>query len=102
MLEALKAWLISAPILGFPTEDGRFLLGTSLFAVGGVLNQIQDDREVVIVYASHSLRLSQRRYCTTRREMLAAVVMFPVVSSGAQFILRTDHSSPLLIRRWPN
>ena len=26
--EALKACLISAPILGFPTEDGRFLLGT--------------------------------------------------------------------------
>ena len=35
--EALKACLISAPILGFPTEDGRFLLDTdgSLFAVGG-------------------------------------------------------------------
>ena len=67
--EALKACLICAPILGFPTEDGRVLLGTdaSLFAVGGVLNQIQDDREVVITYASHSPRLSQRRYCTTRR-----------------------------------
>ena len=36
-LEALKACLISAPILGFPTKDGRFLLDTdaSLFAVGG-------------------------------------------------------------------
>ena len=34
--EALKACLISAPILGFPTEDGRFILDTdaSLFAVG--------------------------------------------------------------------
>ena len=42
---------------------------------GGVLNQIQGDREVVIAYASRSLRLSQRRYCTTRREMLAAVVL---------------------------
>ena len=46
-----------------------------MFAVGGALNQIQDDREVVIAYASHSLRLSQRRYCTTRREMLAVEVM---------------------------
>ena len=37
--EALKACLISAPILGFPTEQGRFLLDTdaSLFAVGGGL-----------------------------------------------------------------
>ena len=35
--EALKGCLISAPILGFPTEQGRFLLDTdvSLFAVGG-------------------------------------------------------------------
>ena len=75
--KALKTCLISAPILGFPTEDGRFSLDTdaSLFAVVGALNQIQDDREVVIAYASHSLRLSQRRYCTTHREMLAAVVM---------------------------
>ena len=89
--EALKACLISAPILGFPTDNGRFVLDTdaSLFAVGGGgggggdggLNQLQDDQEVVIAYASHSLRLSQR-------EMLAAVVMcthvhtFPIISAG--------------------
>ena len=75
--DTLKTCLLNAPILGFPTEDGRFILDTDagLFAVGGVLNQLQKDREVVIVYASRSLRLSQRRYCTTRREMLAAVVM---------------------------
>ena len=38
--EALKACLVCAPILGFPTEDGRFVLDTdaSLFAVGGVLS----------------------------------------------------------------
>ena len=48
VFEALKDCLISASILGFPTEDGLFLLDTdaSLFAVGGVLNQIQDHREV--------------------------------------------------------
>ena len=40
-----------------------------------MLNQLQDGREVVIAYASRSLRLSQRRYCTTRREMLAMIVM---------------------------
>ena len=75
--EALKACLVCAPILGFPTESGRFVLDTdaSLFAVGGVLSQLQNDREMVIAYASRSLHLWQRRYCTTRREMLAAVVM---------------------------
>ena len=84
--EALKACLISAPILGFPTEDGRFLLDTdtSLFAIGGVL-KVQGDREVVIAYASRSLHLSQRRYCVTRREMLAALVVhtLSVIPSGS-------------------
>ena len=105
--DALKACLISAPILGFPTEDGRFVLDTdaSLFAVGGVLHQLQDDREVVIAYASRSLRLSQRRYCMTRREMLAAVVMcthFRSYLRGAQFSLRTDHSSLRWLQKFRN
>ena len=96
--DTLKACLPHAPILGFPTEEGRFILDTdsSLFAVGGVLNQLQDDQKVVIAYASRSLRLSQRRYCTTRREMLAAVSMCTHFRSyfwGAQFTLRTDHRS---------
>ena len=71
--EALQACLISAPILGFPTEDGRFILDTdaSLLAIGGVLNPGGS----VIAFASRSPRLSQRRYCMTRPEMLAVVVM---------------------------
>ena len=37
VFEVLKTCLISAPILGFPTEDGRFILDTdaSFFVVGG-------------------------------------------------------------------
>ena len=105
--EALKACLVCAPILGFPTEDGRFVLDTdaSLFAVGGVLSQLQKEGEVVIAYASRSLRLSQRRYCTTRREMLAAVVMcthFRSYLRGEQFTLRTDHSSLWWLQRFRN
>ena len=108
--EALKACLISAPILGFPTEKGRFVLDTdaSLFDVGGVLSQLHDDREVVIAYTSHSLRLSQRRYCTARREMLAAVVMCTHFRSylrgggGAQFTIRTDHSSLRWLQKFHN
>ena len=72
---------------------------------GGVLNQLQDDREVVIAYASHNLRLSQRRYCTTRREMLAVVVMcthFRSYLRGAQFTLRTDHSSLRWLQKFRN
>ena len=74
---------------------------------GGVLNQLQDDREVVISYASRSLRLSQRRYCTTRREMLAAVVMCTHFRSylrggGAQLTLRTGHSSLRWLQKFRN
>ena len=105
--DALKACLLSAPILGFPTEEDRFVLDTdaSLFAIGGVLSQIQNEEEVVIAYASRSLRISQRRYCTTRREMLAAVVMcthFRSYLRGSQFTLRTDHSSLRWLQKFKN
>ena len=71
--DALKACLLSAPILGFPTEEDRFVLDTdaSLFAIGGVLSQVQNEEELVIAYASRSLRISQRRYCTTHRNYVA-------------------------------
>ena len=44
--EALNSCLLQAPTLGFPTEADRFVLDTdaSLFAVCGVLNQIQEER----------------------------------------------------------
>ena len=105
--DALKACLLSAPILGFPTEEDRFVLDTdaSLFAIGGVLSQVQNEEEVVIAYASRSLRISQRRYCTIRREMLAAVVMcthFRSYLRGSQFTLRTDHSSLRWLQKFKN
>ena len=52
--------------------------------------------ECVVAYCSHALRPSQRRYCTTRCEMLAAVAMciqFRSYLRGAKFTLRTDHKS---------
>ena len=50
----------------------------------------------MITYASWSFRQSQRRYFTTRREMLAAVTMcnyFRSYLRGAQLTSRTDHQS---------
>ena len=48
--QALRASLIDAPILAFPTETGQYILDTdaSNFGLGGVLSQIQDDRELVV------------------------------------------------------
>ena len=47
----------------------------SNFGLGSVQSQIQDDVECVVAYCSRALRPSQRHYCTTKREMLAAVSM---------------------------
>ncbi len=71
----MKKALITAPVLGFPREDGTFILDTdaSDASVGAELLQIQDGKEVVISYASYVLAPAQRRYCTTRKELLAIV-----------------------------
>ena len=101
----LRASLIPAPILAFPTETGQYILDTdaSNFGPGGVLSQIQNDVERVVAYCSHALRPSQRRYCTTKREMLAAVAMciqFWSYLRGAKFTLRTDHKSLVWLHRF--
>ena len=101
----LRAALIDAPILAFPTETGEYILDTdaSNFGLGGVLSQIQNDQERVVAYCSRALRPSQRRYCTTKREMLAAVAMciqFRSYLRGARFTLRTDHKSLVWLHRF--
>ena len=88
---ALRVALVDTPILAFPTETGLYILDTdaSNFCLGGVLSQVQNDQERV------ALRPTQRRYCTTKREMLAAVAMCIQFRSYllARFTLRTDHKS---------
>ena len=94
----LRESLIHAPILAFPTETGQYIRDTdaSKYGLGGVLSQIQDDVERIVAYCSSALRPSQRCYCTTKREMLAAVAMciqFRSCLRGAKFNLRMDHIS---------
>ena len=102
---ALRASLIHAPILAFPTETGQCIIDTdaSNFCLGGVLSQIQDDVERVVACCSRALRPSQRRYCTTKREMLAAVAMciqFRSYLRGTKFTLPTDHKSLVWLHRF--
>ena len=94
----LRDTLIQTPILAFPTETGQYILDTdaSNVGLGGVLSQIQNNVEHVVAYCSRALRPSQRRYCTTKHEMLAAVsvcIQFRSYLRGAKFTLRTDHTS---------
>ena len=100
-----RAALMDAPILAFPTETGLYVLVTdaSNFGLGGVQSQIQNDQERVVAYCSRALRPSQRRYSTTKREMLAAVAMciqFRSYLRGARFTLRTDHTSLVWLHRF--
>ena len=92
----LRDSLIQAPNVAFPTETGQYILDidASNFGLGGVLSQIQNNVEHVVAYCSRALRPSQRRYCTTKREMLATVSMcmqFRSYLRGAKSTLRTDH-----------
>ncbi len=69
----LKTAMTSAPVLGLPNREDDFVFDTdaSDYAVGAQLSQVQDGEERVIAYGSFALAKEQRRYCTTRKELLA-------------------------------
>ena len=102
---SLRDALVRAPVLAFPTETGPYIFDTdaSNFGLGSVLSQIQNDVVCVIAYCSRTLRPSQQKNCTTKREMLAAVSMciqFRSYLRGTKFTLRTDHKSPVWLHRF--
>ncbi len=64
--------------------------------LGAVLSQMQNDKEVSIAFASHTLSPAERNYATNHREALAAVwgcEHFEKFLLGRPFKLRTDHTS---------
>ena len=96
--QALKTALTSTPVLGIPTSTDPFILDTdaSNFAIGAELIQVQNGQERVIGYGSYTLSKEQRRYCTTRKELLAVIRFirqFRPYLLGRRFTVRTDHSS---------
>jgi hypothetical protein len=82
-------------------EEGWFVdTDASGYALGAVLSQVQDGRERAIHYASKSLTPEQRKYCTTKGELLGAVWAlrsFRYYLQGRHCVLRTDHAS---VRWW--
>ena len=96
--EVLKQKLSEAPLLAHPDFSQPFILDTdaSHTAIAAVLSQKTDGQEHVIAYGSRTLSKSERRYCVTRKEMLALihfVKYFRHYLYGRQFLIRTDHSS---------
>ena len=94
----LKDKLTTAPVLEHPRYDKEFIIDTDASAtgIGAVLSQVQDDgREHVIAYASRTLSRPERRYCVTRRELLAVVTFihhFRPYLLGRKFSLITVRS----------
>ena len=96
--EILRARLVKAPLLAHPDFSKAFILDTdaSDTAIGAVLSQIHEGEERVISYASRCLTKAERKYCVTRKELLAIVnfvKQFRHYLYGKPFVVRTDHSS---------
>lgn len=94
----LKRALIEAPVLAPPDLTLPFILDTdaSNVGMGGVLAQVGPEGERVVAYFSKTFDKHERRYCVTRRELLAVVASvkhFKYYLGGLPFTVRTDHSA---------
>ena len=101
--DALKQKLVTPPILAYPDFSSQFLVysDASSTAIGGVLGQLQHNKEVVISYWSRQLTKAERNYSAIEREALAAVStikeFYPYVY-GFPFKLITDHNPLVSLR----
>ena len=89
-------------MLAYPTREGHFTLSTdaSDVGIGAVLELDQEEGgqvvKRVIAYASKTLSDTQRRYCTTNKELLAVLTtieLFRYYLTGRHFTVVTDHAS---------
>lgn len=104
--DELKRRLTSAPILGLPRNEGTYYLDTdaSEESVGAILSQLQDGEERVIAYSSRRISDVEKRYSTTRKELLAVVFglrQYRQYLLGRRSVLRTDHAALQSLRRTP-
>ena len=94
----LKQALVNPPVLGYPTHDEEFILDTdaSDSSIAAVLYQGTSDMQRVISYGSFALTAEQKKYCTTRKELLAVVRFtrqYKHYLLGRKFTIRTDNAS---------
>ena len=95
---SLQRALSEAPVLAPADPSLPFLLDTdaSGVGVGGVLSQTGPDGERVVAYFSRAFSKAEKRYCVTRRELLAVVLSirhFKYYLCGPLFRVRTDHAA---------
>ena len=93
-------------MLAYPDFQRPFILDTdaSDTGIGGVLSQVDDQgQERVIAYGSRLLTKPERKYCVTRRELLAVVTFvrqYRPYLICRKFTLRTDHGSLTWLRNF--
>ena len=94
--ETLRNCLITPPILAYPDFSKEFIIFTdaSDYGIGAVLSQIQNDKEVVIAYASKHLNKDQLKYSTIEKEAFAVVEgikRFYHYLQDEPFVIVSDH-----------
>ncbi len=94
--QALKNSLINSDIMAYQQDEGKFISDTdaSDFGIGAVLSQLQNGKERVIYFGSRALSKEERRYCVTRKELLAIIFFMKYYRHhllGRKFLVRSDH-----------
>lgn len=87
----MKMRLAHCTMLAFPLKDaGNFILDTdaSGHAIGGILSQIQGGVQHPLAFGSRCLSATERNYCVTRRELLAAWRQYLL---GVEVKVRKNH-----------
>lgn len=103
----IKQALVSAPILSAPDFSKPFFIqcDASNVGLGAILTQKDDDKELVVAFASRSLTDIERKYTVTEKECLAVlfgVEKFRPFVDGIHFTVMTDHSSLLWLSNLKN
>jgi len=94
--DTLRNALCTEPILQYPDFDKTFILTTDASgkALGAILSQQHDDKDLPVAYASRTLSKSENNYSTTELECLAIVFgvkQFRPYLYGRKFTIITDH-----------
>ncbi|KAJ8037598.1 hypothetical protein HOLleu_18448 [Holothuria leucospilota] len=95
--DTLKSCLVGDTVMSYPNNDDNFILDTDASdkGIGATLSQMQwnEHRQCK---EERPIAHAKRRYCTTKRELLAVVVFvnyFRHYLLGRKFVIRTDHSA---------
>jgi len=97
---------MTGPILSLPENDETYILDTDACDTGlsAVLSQVQSGEERVIAYASRTMSAAERKYETTRKELLVVAYglkQFRQYLLGHHIVIRTDHAALFWLRRTP-